>query len=239
QAAEFIRSRLVSSGELQGSFCAGVTRGPAFLHDHAFLLTGLLELLKARWQSSWYDLSLGLADALLARFEDRDRGGFWFTADDQPVTLMRPKIWVDDATPAANALAARALALLGHLSGNSSYAEAATRTIDAARPHIESDPASHLGLITSAWILNQPECLMILRGDPDEFPRWRSAIEATAAPGYSLFAIPVGAEVGQGWLSHCVPRGPACLYVCSGTRCSAPVTSLSALHTFLAGWART
>jgi uncharacterized protein YyaL (SSP411 family) len=234
-AARFIRSRLVTSGRLMSSFCGGATRGPAFLHDYAALLMGLIELLESRWTPTGYEWCLALADDLLLRFEDRERGGFWFTADDQPTPLMRPKIWEDDASPAANALAARALALLGHLAESDRYLEAAARTVDAGRAHSTSAPGAHLALITSAWILEQPGSLMILRGDPMELPRWQSAIRAQATTGQHLFAVPAEADVPSGLIRRCIPRGPACLYVCTGTQCSEPITSLQALHSGLTG----
>ena len=53
----------------------------------------------------------------LARFEDRDAGGFFFTAHDHEVLIHRPKTGHDNATPAGNGVAAFALQRLGHLLG--------------------------------------------------------------------------------------------------------------------------
>ena len=234
-AARFIRNRLFPAGRLQSSYCARATRGPGFLHDHVFLLMGLLELLQARWNTIWYEWSINIADVLLERFEDRDRGGFWFTAGDQPVPLMRPKTWMDDAVPAANALAVSALALLGHLTGESRFLEAACRTLEAGRPHFESEPGSHLGLIRSAVQIDRPGRFMILRGDPGKWSAWLEQIQALADADSILFAIPSGEGFHKGLLSRCAPKESVCLYACSGTHCSAPVTTLASLTALLTG----
>ena len=55
---------------------------PAYLDDHAFFLDALIECLQNRWSSRDLRWAIALADAMLARFEDRDTGGFFFTADD-------------------------------------------------------------------------------------------------------------------------------------------------------------
>jgi uncharacterized protein YyaL (SSP411 family) len=52
----------------------------AYLDDHAFLLAALLELMQARFRMDDYAWARALADVLLARFEDTERGGFFFTS---------------------------------------------------------------------------------------------------------------------------------------------------------------
>lgn len=234
EAVLCIRNRLFPSGRLATSYCAGTCQGPGFLNDHAFLLAALLELLATRWNPLAYDLGGPIVQSLLEHFEDRERGGFWFTPDDRPPPLMRPKIWMDEAAPAANAVAARALSLWGHLTGSSACLEAAARTLEAARPYWNVDAGSHLALLASVWRLETPGRYLILRGDPREFPRWREALQSHLQSGDHLFAIPAGWDPGTGILSHCAPKGPICLYRCHGTSCSAPITSLAELDTLWA-----
>ena len=54
----------------------------AYLDDHAFLLAALIELMQTRFRREDFDWARELADALLERFEDRERGGFFFTSHD-------------------------------------------------------------------------------------------------------------------------------------------------------------
>ena len=87
----------------------------AYLDDHAFLLAALVELMQVRFRREDYDWACALADALLARFEDHERGGFFFTSHDHEKLFHRTKPGHDNATPSGNGIAAQALIALGHL----------------------------------------------------------------------------------------------------------------------------
>ena len=59
------------------------------------------------------------------RFEDRERGGFFFTSHDHEQLFHRTKPGHDNATPSGNGVAARRSIALGHLCGEPRYVEAA------------------------------------------------------------------------------------------------------------------
>ena len=71
---------------------------------------------------------------MLAHFEDRDAGGFFFTADDHEPLIMRPKTFGDDATPAGNGVAARLLVRLGYLLAEPRYLDRGGAHAAAAWP---------------------------------------------------------------------------------------------------------
>ena len=52
----------------------------AYLEDHAFLLEALLTLYEATFDPRWYREAIALADAMIERFADPERGGFFTTA---------------------------------------------------------------------------------------------------------------------------------------------------------------
>src|SRR5579884_2816438 len=54
-----------------------------FLEDYAFLLEALLTLYEATFDPRWYREAVALADRLIARFSDDERGGFFTTSADQ------------------------------------------------------------------------------------------------------------------------------------------------------------
>jgi uncharacterized protein YyaL (SSP411 family) len=68
---------------------AGKTHLNAYLDDHAFLLDALLELMQAEFRAEDLALARALADAMLARFEDRNHGGFFFTSHDHEQLIQR------------------------------------------------------------------------------------------------------------------------------------------------------
>ncbi|MFQ5983601.1 MAG: thioredoxin domain-containing protein, partial [Woeseiaceae bacterium] len=109
RAANFIDRELIRDGRLLASRKDGESRFPGYLDDHAFMLDALLCLLQASWNNRHLDLVTRLADLLLDHFQDRDKGGFYFTADDHESLMHRPKPLADEATPSGNGIAALAL----------------------------------------------------------------------------------------------------------------------------------
>ena len=103
-------------------------------------MDGGLALLQARFRAADLDFIRDLADTVLARFEDKTRGGFYFTSDDHEPLLQRPKPAGDDAIPSGNGVAAQALLRLGHLLGETRYLDAAERTLMASAAPWRSIP---------------------------------------------------------------------------------------------------
>jgi uncharacterized protein YyaL (SSP411 family) len=229
RAADFIRKHLWKDGRLYASWRAAEAKLPAYLDDHAFLLMGLLELLQAEWDSTRLAWARQIADAMLERFEDKERGGFWFTADDQPTPLFRPKTFSDESMPAGNALAARALISLGHLCAEPRYIDAAERTLRAAFPGMRQYPASHAAMLLALEEMLAPPAMVVLRGEAEALVDWREELANQYDPRRLVLAIPADAKGLTGLLARCLPRGEACAYVCRGTTCSLPVTSIASL----------
>src|SRR4051812_48771902 len=83
EAAAFVLDRMRGpDGRLLRTFNAGVARLAAYLEDHAFLLEALLVLYEATFEERWFTAARDLADTIVTRFADADRGGFFSTADD-------------------------------------------------------------------------------------------------------------------------------------------------------------
>ena len=106
---DFVRGTLWQDGKLLATHKDGKTHLNAYLDDHAFLLNAALELLQAEFRGADMAFAVQLADALLARFEDRQNGGFFFTSHDHETLIQRNKTGQDNATPSGNGIAAQAL----------------------------------------------------------------------------------------------------------------------------------
>lgn len=96
-----------------------------FLDDHAFLLDAALTLHEAAPHDGDLAFATQLAEVMLLRFEDDDRGGFFFTAHDALPLFHRSKPALDAATPGGNGVAALALIRLARRTGNTRYVNAA------------------------------------------------------------------------------------------------------------------
>jgi len=223
-ACAYLHAHLWRDGRLLASCRDGRAQLRAYLDDYAFLLDALLELLQTRWKSADLDRAVLLAEALLTHFEDRENGGFFFTAHDHEVLIHRPKPFGDDALPAGNAVAARALGRLGHLLGEARYLDAAERTLRAAWPQLAELPYAHNAMLDALEeYLEPPQLVLIRAGVEDDGTDWLRAARSGCDPAVLAFAISHDAGELPGVLgTRRAEEQRTVAYVCRGPSCSAP-----------------
>jgi uncharacterized protein YyaL (SSP411 family) len=141
--AEFVwRDLRDDDGALLRTYKDGRARLKAYLEDHAFLLEALLTLYEASFETTWFERARELADTLLARFADNERGGFFSTADDHESLIARRKEVGDHPIPSGNSAAAFGLLRLAALTGERAYEQAAEGVFrlfsDSAGKHPEA-----------------------------------------------------------------------------------------------------
>ncbi len=234
RALDFLHHTLWRDGRLLATCKDDKAHLMAYLDDHAYLIDAILELLQARWNSKYLRWACELADVLLEHFEDREAGGFYFTADDHEQLIHRSRSFSDDATPAGNGVAAFALARLGHLLGESRYLTASERTLKVAWPALQQHPAAHNSLLLALEEYHQPPCIIILRGGAGEIAKWSQAIGQNYSPGRMVFAIDNAVDDLPGPLAEKKPGDKTVAYVCEGTRCLPAEYSLEGLKAQLA-----
>lgn len=134
---------------LLASYKDGKAYLSAYLDDYAFLLDAVITLIQLsdRPAASYVAFAKQLADNLLDHFYDTKVGGFFFTADGHEKVLYRPKTMMDEAIPAGNGIAARALLALGRLVDEPRYVAAAEKTLQVAWPAFSQFPAEHCSLL--------------------------------------------------------------------------------------------
>ncbi len=116
--AEFLLAEMRDEkGRLLRSYNDGHAKIGAYLEDHAFLLEALIALFEASCEERWYEQAMSLAEQLVARFADPERGGFFSTAADGEQLIARRKDLEDSPIPAGASSAALGLLRLSQLSG--------------------------------------------------------------------------------------------------------------------------
>ena len=236
RATQFLRNTLFVDGRLLASYKDGEARFAAYLDDHAFLLDALLELLQARWDTAHLEFAVQIAELMLAHFEDREDGAFFFTADDHETLIHRPKPLADEAVPSGNGIAAFALQRLGFLLGETRYLDAAERTLRASWQAISEYPHGHVSLLSALEeYLVHPE-IIVIRGDSDEIAQWQHTAARLYAPRRLVFGISSDAVDLPGALAdRAAIDGETIAYRCLGTHCEMPVTTWEALAAQLSG----
>jgi uncharacterized protein YyaL (SSP411 family) len=120
--ADFLLTQMRDAdGRLLRSYNDGRAKILAYLEDHAFLLEALIALFEATCEERWFQEACTLADDLIARFADPERGGFFSTATDGEALIARRKDLEDTPIPAGASSAALALLRLAQLNGSEEY----------------------------------------------------------------------------------------------------------------------
>ena len=145
---EFLLARLRGvDGRWLRSFNAGRAHHLAYAADYAALVDAFTRLGEASGRRRWTDVARETADAMLDLFWDDDGGGLFTTGHDAERLITRAKDVLDNATPAANSLAAVALLRLGALVGEPRYEERATTIIDLLAGPLVRQPTAFAHLL--------------------------------------------------------------------------------------------
>jgi hypothetical protein len=124
--ADFIlRDLRDERGRLLRTYNDGRAKLDAYLEDHAFLLEALIALFEASCEPRWFEEATELADQMIKRFADTERGGFFSTASDAEPLMTRRKDIEDTPIPSGSSSAALGLLRLSQLTGEETYSRQA------------------------------------------------------------------------------------------------------------------
>ncbi len=141
RAADFILVHMRrEDGRLLHTWRRGRADLDAYLEDYAALAGALASLYEATFDERWIDRAVPLCEEILARFADRERGGFFFCADDHERLIARKKDVADASVPSSTGLVTMALLRLGKLCARGDFLEAADRALAAAAPMMKRMP---------------------------------------------------------------------------------------------------
>jgi hypothetical protein len=234
--AAFVLERMrTPEGRLLRTFNAGDARLNAYLEDHAFLLEALLDLYEATFEERWFAEARALGDVLLARFADRERGGFFSTSDDHEQLVARRKDLEDAPIPAGGSAAALGLLRLSALTGEASYEQAAVGQLRLLHELAGRHPTAfgHLLRALDRHLRGPREVALV--GEPAGVQALAAVVREALRPGVVVAA-------GAGAQPSAVPllegRTPvddrAAAYVCERFACRRPVTDPDDLRALLA-----
>jgi len=222
QALGFVRKNLWKDGRLLATSKDGVSHLNAYLDDYAYLADALLEMLQLRWRNEDVAWLREILDAMLVHFQDEKLGGFFFTSDDHEALIHRSKSFSDDAIPAGNGIAARALIRAGYLLGETRWLTAAERTLRAAWLPLNRFPHGHVSLLGALEEYLVPPEIVVIRGDEI----WQRELGKLYAPNRLVFSIPANLEGLDAAVADKKAGASTRAYVCRGSTCSAPMESL-------------
>jgi uncharacterized protein len=223
RCAEFLdRERRAADGSLMRT-----PRIRGFLEDHAFLLEALIGLYEATGDPRWYSEARTLADAMIERFSDPERGGFFTTAADHERLAARRKDLEDSPIPSGNSAAALGLLRLALLSGDGNYERHAVGVLRLLFPLAARHPQAFGHLLRAADFYLAPVKEVAIVGPSSEAGELLRVVRGTYRPH---LVLATGPPDGVPLLEGREPvEGHAAAYVCEHFVCQAPVTSPEAL----------
>ncbi|HKB59699.1 MAG TPA: thioredoxin domain-containing protein [Gallionellaceae bacterium] len=228
RAMDFLRTTMWREGRLLAAYRSGKAHLNAYLDDYAVLLQAALELMQAEFRTVDLEFAIQLADALLAGFEDKDDGGFFFTSHDHEALIQRPRSGQDNAIPSGNGIAAAALQRLAVITGKQEYGYAAERCLKAFFPAMQQGAGYHCSLCTALGEYLQPASLLVLRGKPAEMAAWRMDLRRRYLPNVITMTLPDNAGTLPEPLAKPVTSQPTA-WLCRGTQCLPPITRIGDL----------
>ncbi len=239
RATDFIRSVMWRDGRLLATHKDGRAHLNAYLDDHAFLLDALIELMQIEFRRTDLDFARDLAELLLAQFEDKENGGFFFVSHDHEKLIHRAKSGHDNATPSGNGVTAIALQRLGHLMGEPRYLAAAERTLRLFYPALAQNPGSFVSLATALEEWLTPPSIVILRGPAGAAGEWQRALTATYRPDTLIIGIPENLQHLPPALDKPAAAGQngsgVSAWLCRGVTCLPPIFDCTVLERALDG----
>jgi uncharacterized protein len=253
RCAEFLLRELRDQdGRLLRTWKDGRGHIDAYLEDHAYLLQALTSLYEATFEPRWYREAVAMADQMIERFADADRGGFFTTAADQGQPRQLPaasasgwsrrKDLEDSPIPSGSSAAAYGLLRLAHLSGEAEYERHALGVLALLSPIAGRHPLAfghalqafdfHLAPVREVAIVGEGTAaetlIQVIRG------AYRPHVVLAGAaqgPTRSERDPSVGVPLLEG---RAPVDGQAAAYVCEHFTCQAPVVTPEALAEALA-----
>jgi uncharacterized protein len=239
-AARFVLESLRDAeGRLLRSWKDGEAGLNGYLEDHAFLVEALLTLYGATLEQRWFVAARELADAMVERFADDERGGFFTTSHDHEELIARRKDLGDHPIPAGNSSAALGLLRLAALTGERSYEERAVGVLRLfAKPAAGSpDGFGHLLQALDFHLSPIREVALVAprNGGPgrDELNSLATVVRGAYRPHLVLAGGEEGVDQPELLRDRSAVEGHPAAYVCENFACRAPVTDPAQLEAAL------
>ena len=233
RAAAFVLDEMRSpEGNLLRTYNAGEAKLNAYLEDHAFMLEALLTLYEATFEPRWFGAAQELAGAIIERFGDPERGGFFQTSSDHERLVTRRKEIDDAPIPSGQSSAAFGLLRLAALTGEARYEQAALGVLRLFGDLLRRSPLAFGHLLQALdFHLAAVHEVALVGSDTSEMQR---VVRAAFRPNVVLAGGDGIDDAGVPLLAGRAAReGAATAYVCERFTCAAPVTEPAQLAELL------
>jgi uncharacterized protein YyaL (SSP411 family) len=223
--AEFVLRdmRDPGTGHLLRTYKDGRAHLNAYLEDHAFMVEALLVLYESTFDPRWFAAARELAETMIERFGDPEKGGFFTTSADHESLIARRKEVGDHPIPAGQSSGALGLMRLAALSGERAFADRALGVIAPFGEPAVTHPESFAHLLRALDFHLAPTREVALVGG--DLGTLEGVVRAAFRPNLVLAGGPAGATEPPLLDARTEIGGEPAAYVCEGFTCNLPVTT--------------
>ena len=231
----FLQSKLWDSKTrtLYHRWRAGERDSVQLLDAYANLLAGVIDLYEVTLESKHLEFALALTESMMAKFYDKEAGGFWQSAANSSDLILRIKEDYDGAEPAANSVAVLAILKLSAMTDRSDLKAAAEKTLRLLADRLQRLPQAvpHLLLGLDFW-LEEPK-RVVIAGDKTA-PLTRELLRA-AHSVYQPNKVVLSNNGPVEPFARTLPlvSGQPTVYLCTGTSCQPPTHETGKLKQML------
>ncbi len=199
---------------------------------YAFLLSGVLDFYEVTLESGPLDFAIALADAMIARFYDREAGGFWQSDGKAADLILRVKEDYDGAEPSGNSVAIMALLKLAAITVRSDYRAAAEHGLRLFAERLQDLPQAVPYLLLAYDFSRAEPKRVVIAGDPAAADT--RALLGVAHSVYQPRKVVLGNRGKVEEFARTLPeKNGATAYLCTGTACQPPTQLPNEVREFL------
>ena len=227
RAVGFVVRELQEEGRLMHRWRDGHTAVPGQLADYSFMIFGLLELYETTLDLQFLKNALMLTETVNAHFQDQPGGGFYQTADDAELLILRPKSMQDSAIPSGNSVQMLNLLKLARLTGRTGYETLADRTARAFAATLNRVPSAFTQALQAIQFGQGDSTEVVIVGD-QKLPATQALIQAVRSvyqPNRTmLLKIPGLEQIAPFVADMTLVDGKPAVYICRNFTCGQPLT---------------
>jgi uncharacterized protein YyaL (SSP411 family) len=203
------------------------------LDGYANLLAGVTSLYEATLESRHLEFAHALADSMLAKFYDKEEGGFWQSGVGSQDLILRIKEDYDGAEPSGNSVAVLALLKLAAITDRAEFKQAAEKTLRLLGERLQQFPQVVPNLLFGLdfW-LEEPK-RVVIAGDA-KAPQTRDLLRAAHAV-YQPVKVVLSNVGPVEPFAKTLPlhEGKSTAYLCTGKACQPPTHEVETVKRFL------
>jgi len=233
RAADFVRAQLFKGSRARHIFADGSGRVEGFLDDYAFFGRGCLDLFEAGGRREDFETAESCARELLRGFEDKVRGGFFFTSSSGEPLVARTRDLIDGAVPSGNSVAAELLLRTWVLTGKDEYRRAGERVLCTFGGEAVDNPYGGSHLLSVVVRSRRGWATVVIVGDGPRDCAIERAATAAYHPEVGVYYV-CAQDGSQSWLPSALAGkssvdGKPTAYLCRGATCGTPILEPSEL----------